>query len=225
MNCPSRLSEKLRFPLHQPLIQTMLWAFLFAALTFSVSIQWQHLEAADVALLRLVNKTLASEWLDAAMSFFSQLGNQPIAWMLLVGWLGYRSWHENGDRQRKMTRWIYAVLMVAIALGLADGLSGRVVKPMIGRERPVKIVKGLRLVDGGGKAKSFPSSHAANAFAVARVLHEIAPPRALWWFLATTVSLSRIYLGAHFPSDVVGGALLGLSVGAAIVSLKRRWQK
>lgn len=203
----------------------MLCAFLFTALTFLVSIRWQPLEAADVALLRFVNKTLASEWLDAAMSFFSRLGNQPVAWMLLVGWLGYKSWQENGDRQRKMTRWIYAVLMVAIALGLADGLSGRVVKPMVGRERPVKVVKGLRLVDGGGKAKSFPSSHATNAFTVARVLHEIAPPRALWWFLAATVALSRIYLGAHFPSDVVGGALLGLSIGAAIVSLKRRWQK
>lgn len=203
----------------------MLCALLFTALTLLVSIRWQPLETADVALLRFVNKTLASEWLDAAMSFFSRLGNQPVAWMLLVGWLGYKSCQENGDLQRKVTRWIYAVLTVAIALGLADGLSGRVVKPMVGRERPEKVVKGLRLIDGGGKAKGFPSSHATNAFAVARVLHEIAPPRALWWFLAATVALSRIYLGAHFPSDVVGGALLGLSIGAAIVSLKRRWRK
>jgi membrane-associated phospholipid phosphatase len=63
----------------------------------------------------------------------------------------------------------------------------------------------------------FPSGHTALAFAVAAVLHPLLPPRARWvvWLLAGAVGLARMYVGVHWPMDVVGGAALGLLIGGA----------
>ncbi|MCX7969158.1 MAG: phosphatase PAP2 family protein [Armatimonadetes bacterium] len=205
--------------------QATIWATLFLALSVLVAIRWQPLEAVDIAFLKLVNESLASKWLDTVMLFFTSMGNKPLTWLLLVAWLGYCAFKRSSEWRKALKKWGVSVLTLAVAFGCADGLSGRVAKPLVGRDRPAKIVKEVRLVNSDGKAKGFPSSHAANAFAVARVLNELAPPKSLWWFLATMIAISRVYLGAHFPADVVGGAMLGLAVGSAIVGATQKIQK
>lgn len=107
--------------------------------------------------------------------------------------------------------------LLGLSVALADSISSRVFKPFFGRLRPCHdplLTAKLNLVDGCGGQFGFMSSHAANAFALAVFIALVLPPRyrvGKWLLLAwaAVVSYSRIYLAAHFPSDILAGAALG----------------
>jgi undecaprenyl-diphosphatase len=112
-------------------------------------------------------------------------------------------------------------LLTALVLAIAtsDMLCYRVLKPLVSRPRPLQnseISQWLRRV-GEAHGNGFPSNHSANAFAVAVTLAWFFPRLAkVFYTFAFLVALSRVALGVHYTSDVVGGAILGLSVGFLI---------
>jgi undecaprenyl-diphosphatase len=115
---------------------------------------------------------------------------------------------------------------LAVALLITTIAADRIVKPVVHRMRPFDAIPGVAVIGGRPHDPSFPSGHAANAFAGAVLLSSTSPRgRMAWLAIAVAIAYSRVYLGVHYPSDVAGGALIGAVCGAAVVFVRahRRW--
>jgi undecaprenyl-diphosphatase len=116
-----------------------------------------------------------------------------------------------------------ALLSLVLALLLASVLSDHVLKPIVRRPRPFAGTPRVHVIGGRPDDASLPSGHAANAFAGAYVLSVVSAesPAIVWWVLAGAIAYSRVYLGVHYPFDVIAGALLGAGCGALVMTVRR----
>lgn len=112
------------------------------------------------------------------------------------------------------------LLVLVVGADAAADLSATLLKLLIPRHRPQVETLGAVPHD-----HSFPSGHSATSFACATVLAALAPRlRVPLYALAVLIAFSRLYNGAHFPLDVLGGAVLGACVGVVVLRLrKERW--
>jgi undecaprenyl-diphosphatase len=181
----------------------------------------------DRTIFLFLNNTLATPVGDVLWPLITDYDRILVVRGLLVAVWVMLLW-KGGTRGRTVA------LLVIPLLVLSDQLSSTVIKQLVDRPRPCHLVGGVLSVPevhllvpcGGGK--SFPSSHAVNNFALA-LLFSSYYRRWTWAFVAfaSLVALSRVFVGVHYPSDILAGSLIGSGVGALVVwgwrSMARRY--
>jgi undecaprenyl-diphosphatase len=113
------------------------------------------------------------------------------------------------------------VIFAVAAAGLSADLISLALRQLIGRDRPFVVYPEPRPLVHPPSSGSFPSGHAAAAFACATVIAWASPRLAVpAYVVAVLVAWSRVYVGVHYPLDVLGGAVLGVLVAIALLKLE-----
>ncbi len=158
----------------------------------------------DRVAFGLLNGLWTHPVLDKVMPAFTDL--HQVKWFAFgVAPAAVGFWLYKGRKQA-----LRVLIVAAIAVGVCDLLATRVIKPWAARPRPEYAGIGA-IVRGPEHGRyGFPSNHATNAAAAAAVL-SVAYPAAgfVFWTIAGLIAYSRVYVGAHYPFDVLAGLVLG----------------
>ena len=168
--------------------------------------------SSDTQLFFLINHLPHVGFIDSFALFLSGLGEAGIVWFIIGAYLVFKE--ESKDHR--------LFIPLGVAAGLAWSITELILKPVVARLRPSSALDAATVIGGFPLGYSFPSGHATFAFALAVILAYKEPK---WkkglYLLACAISLSRIYLGHHYPIDVIVGGLLGWGIGQGVV----RWYK
>ncbi len=169
------------------------------------------LQGMDTDILMWLQENFRQDGLNQVFSFFTRLGDNGELWIALLVILLI----IPPFRRMALTA---AVSLISSAL-----LVEFVIKPLVARVRPYVTVEGLFSLVGPEKSYSFPSGHSATAFAVAYVLFRMLPVKygVLVLLLAALMAFSRLYVGVHYPTDVLAGVLVGILVGEACYQIQK----
>lgn len=167
----------------------------------------------DVSVFYFINHTFSTPFLDKFFITITQVDNWFIAYLILWGILFFK-----GGRRGKI-----AAILIIFLVVISDQVGFKLLKAYFERPRPCTVLPDVITPIGCAGSFSFPSNHALNNFAVATFFYLLYPK--LKWILfisATLIALSRVYLGVHYPSDIIGGALIGILFGYLFARLQFR---
>ena len=175
------------------------------------NIMLQQLLQLDRHLFYFINHTLANPFFDRIMPWVCTPANWIPLYVFIIVFCLWK-FKKQG---------IIIIVFIALSAGFSDFSCDRIIKPLVHRERPCRDpitakTDMVRVTCGSGY--SFPSIHAADHFAMALFMILIFYKKWRWIWLwgilwAGLISVSRIYVGVHFPIDVLGGTIYGVLVG------------
>jgi membrane-associated phospholipid phosphatase len=159
-------------------------------------------ESLDQRLLRAMRTRGHSPAIESAAVALGKAGNNGLIWVILGVVLALL------DPSRRES-WLICAALGPIAICLNYG-----VKVLVRRPRPV--LEDLPPLGGAPSSLSFPSAHATSSFAVAVAMYRVDPATAGTFLVAAALSLGRPYLGMHYPSDVLAGVFIGVTLGLLV---------
>ena len=165
----------------------------------------------DFELFRWVNQGLQNDFFDALMPWWRSKFTWVPFYIILIFFMCIKY----------KLKGFYFIIALVLTVGLSDTISSKVVKKLFERVRPCKnpeLKDTTHLLIRCGSGYSFTSSHATNHFAIAffllftfcRRFKFLRLPLIFW---ASTIAFGQVYVGVHFPFDVIGGAFLGMLIG------------
>lgn len=158
--------------------------------------------AMEADILLWIQNNIRNDVLTPIFKFVTTLGNAGMIWIVL----------SVGLLIPKKTRRVGVLALVSLSFSaLIDNV---ILKNVVARTRPYEVIEGLTSLVGVQKDYSFPSGHTGSAFAAAVVMFLGLPKKYGIPILvfACLMGLSRLYVGVHYPSDVLGGALIGTGI-------------
>ncbi|MHB1688141.1 MAG: phosphatase PAP2 family protein [Ignavibacteriaceae bacterium] len=158
----------------------------------------------DVAVFYFFNHMLVNGAFDKFFTTITNVNNWYIAYIILLG----ISLIKGGRRGR------IAAIGVLLLILVSDQVAAKIIKEIFQRVRPCNALPDARTPLGCNGTFSFPSNHAVNNFAAA-VFYYMLFPKLKWalFITAALIAISRVYVGVHYPSDILGGAIIGSAFG------------
>lgn len=157
----------------------------------------------EAEILLWIQENIRQEWLTPVVKCITYLGNAGVVWIALaLLFLLWRPYRKAGA--------------AAVAAMLFSFLfNNLLLKNLVSRTRPYEVIDGLTLLVAPATDFSFPSGHSATSFAAAVAFAKLLGWRKGIWFLALAlcISLSRLYVGIHYPTDVLFGIASGVCMG------------
>ena len=177
----------------------------------------------DQQLFELINGTWTNGFLDMVFPWWRDKKTWYLLYLIIIGFA----------LMKFRLKGLYFILAVVLSLGLADLCSSQLMKKNVKRLRPcndMEFKEDVRLLVHCGRAYSFTSSHAANHFAIASFISLtlgllygwIRWPLLLW---AGSISYGQVYVGVHYPLDILVGGLIGILIGFIGAKLYLRAEK
>jgi undecaprenyl-diphosphatase len=168
----------------------------------------QSLLELDATLFVLIN----SIWANPVTDFLMPLVTNGYNWIVPgVVTVIVILWKEG-------KRGVGIVFGMAIVIALCDQSAAHIIKPVVQRVRPCHVLDSVHLLVPCGAGFSFPSAHATNWFGGAVWLSYSFPRlTGVFYILAFLVAISRVFVGVHYPLDVIGGAMIGSALGLIVV--------
>ena len=176
-----------------------------------IELMLQVFNSLDIKLLFWVHQNVSNPILDWLMPVITNQNNWIIPVLILIFYLGF-----NGNKRGRIALTILLISIIAV-----DSISAQILKPFFERIRPSHLyTEELNLLVSKGGQWSMPSNHAANVFALAVVLSYFYEKVKIPLFvLAWIIAFSRVYVGVHYPGDVLVGGILGYGLAWIILTL------